>query len=338
MQSLPHYWQSVNLVSVLLWPLSVVYTGFATARYYAYQRGILKSSQLGVPVIVVGNITVGGTGKTPLVIYLAQLLKDNGYQPGIVSRGYGGNAQNWPRPVTALSDPREVGDEPVLLAHRCACPVMVGPDRVAAARELLITHKAACNVILADDGLQHYPLGRDIEIAVVDYNRGFANGACLPAGPLREPRGRLKQVSFVVEHGTNRSEHAMTLVGERAVNLMDSSVTCSLTGFRTTAVHAVAGIGDPSRFFNFLRSRGIRTIDHPFPDHHRFTATDLAFGDDLTVLMTEKDAVKCKHLARDSVWYIPVQARLDPLLEEQILKRLAQCVSKIPDKTPKSEH
>jgi tetraacyldisaccharide 4'-kinase len=336
MPSLPHYWQSVNLVSVLLWPLSVIYAGFVTARHYAYQQGILKSSQLGVPVIVVGNISVGGTGKTPLVIRLAQLLKDNDYRPGIVSRGYGGNAQSWPRSVTPLSDPVEVGDEPVLLARRCDCSVVVGPDRVAAARELL--NNADCNVIIADDGLQHYPLSRDIEIAVIDYNRGFANGACLPAGPLREPQKRLKQVSFVVEHGTDRGEHPMTLVGERAVNLMDASVTCSLTGFRTHSVHAVAGIGDPDRFFNFLRSQGIRTINHPFPDHHRFTAADLAFGDDLTVLMTEKDAVKCKHLARDFFWYIPVQARLDPLLEDQILKRLAQCVSKTTDKTPQSEH
>lgn len=333
MQSLPYYWQSVNLVSVLLWPLSVIYAGFATARYYAYQQGVLKSSQLDVPVIVVGNITVGGTGKTPLVIRLAQLLKEHGYHPGIVSRGYGGNAQSWPRPVTPLSDPHEVGDEPVLLARRCNCPVVVGPDRVAAAQELLSKHKTECNVIIADDGLQHYALGRDIEIAVIDYNRGFANGACLPAGPLREPRKRLKQVSFVVEHGTDRGEHAMTLVGERAVNLLDPSVTCSLTGFRTHSVHAVAGIGDPDRFFHFLRSQGIRTINHPFPDHHTFTDADLAFEDELTVLMTEKDAVKCKPLARDSFWYIPVQACLDPLLEDQILRRLTQFANKPSDKT-----
>jgi tetraacyldisaccharide 4'-kinase len=142
----------------------------------------------------------------------------------------------------------------------------------------------------------------------------------------------------VVEHGTDRGEHPMTLVGERAVNLLDPSVTCSLTGFRTNAVHAVAGIGDPERFFHFLRSQGIRTVSHPFPDHHTFTAADLAFGDELTVLMTEKDAVKCKHLARDSFWYIPVQARLDPQLEDQILTRLAQCVSKSPHTSSKFEH
>lgn len=338
MQPLPHYWQSLNLVSILLWPLSLIYASFVTARHFAYQRGILKSSRLAVPVIVVGNITVGGTGKTPLVVRLAELLKEHGYRPGIVSRGYGGNAQSWPRPVTSHSDPMEVGDEPVLLARRCDCPVVVGPDRVAAARQLLGQHKAECDVIIADDGLQHYSLGRDIEIAVIDDNRGFANGACLPAGPLREPQGRLKQVSFVVEHGTDRGEHPMTLVGERAVNLLDSSITCSLTGFCTHSVHAVAGIGDPDRFFYFLRSRGIRTLNHPFPDHHTFSAADLAFGDELTVLMTEKDAVKCKHLARDSFWYVPVQARLDPLLEGQILNRLAQCVDKPTDKTSTFEH
>lgn len=317
------------MVSVLLWPLSLIYAGFAMLRRHAYRSGLLKSHRVGVPVIVVGNISVGGTGKTPLVIRLAQLLRQHGYRPGIVSRGYGGESHVWPRHVTATSDPHQVGDEAVVLARGSGCPVVVDPDRVAAARELLNTAK--CDVILADDGLQHYRLARDIEIAVVDEQQGFQNGACLPAGPLREPRQRLKQVSYVIHHGSGDSDATtMRLVGEHAVNLTDLCVSCSLIGFRDSTVHAVAGIGNPLRFFSYLRARGIRTVDHPFPDHHVFSAADFAFADtdDLPVLMTEKDAVKCQRFAKASFWYVPVQAQLDSHLENQLLQDLARCAGK----------
>lgn len=273
-------------------------------------------------MIVVGNLTVGGSGKTPLVIRLIELLQEIGHRPGIISRGYKGQAKDWPRSVSPCSDPGEVGDEPVLLARRCGCPVMVGPDRIAATQALLKTHH--CDIIVSDDGLQHYRLNRDLEIAVIDGNRRLGNGFCLPAGPLREPRWRLRSVDFVVGNGTaQKGEYLMILEGERAINLVDPSVTCSLAGFRGALIHAIAGIGDPSRFFRYLQERGIRTVEHPFPDHHPFVASDLEFGDDLPVLMTEKDAVKCRKLASDSCWYVPVRAQLDTDLERQFLARVS---------------
>jgi tetraacyldisaccharide 4'-kinase len=327
MQRLEQYWSSLNIVALVLWPLSLVYGGVMLLRRLAYRWGLLQSQRVGVPVIVVGNMTVGGTGKTPLVIRLVDVLRAAGYRPGIVSRGYSGQSLTWPRQVKPDSDPHEVGDEPVLLARRCGCPVVAAPDRVAAARTLLNDH--ACNVILADDGLQHYALARDIEIAVIDGQRGLGNRACLPAGPLREPAGRLRRVDFIVGNGAaGRGEYLMTLVGEQAVNLVDPYVTCSLTTFRNGLVHAVAAIGDPARFFNFLQAHGIRILEHPFPDHHFFTAADLNFNTDLPVLMTEKDAVKCRSLAQERFWYVPVQARLDPELERQLLARLARFAGK----------
>jgi tetraacyldisaccharide 4'-kinase len=322
MQRLERYWHSLNPVSILLWPLGLLFGGAVMVRRLAYRWGLLKCFSAGVPVIVVGNITVGGSGKTPLVIRLVEVLRGAGYRPGIISRGYGGSAQDWPRQVGPDSDPQEVGDEPVLLARRCKCPVLVAPDRVAAALALLKDHN--CDVILADDGLQHYRLARDIEIAVIDGNRRLGNGGCLPAGPLREPAQRLNSVDFIVSNGKAESgEFLMTLAGERTINLADPSVTCALPGFRGELVHAVAGIGDPSRFFNYLGRRGLRLLEHPFPDHHPFTSTDLAFGDELPVLMTEKDAVKCQKLARDWFWYVPVEARLDPELERRLLAQLS---------------
>lgn len=322
MKRLEHYWYSLNPVSLALWPLGLLFCTIALVRGLSYRRGLLKSYSAGVPVIVVGNLTVGGSGKTPLVIRLIELLQEAGHRPGIVSRGYKGRAGDWPRAVSPHSDPHEVGDEPVLLARRCDCPVMVGPDRVAAARALLKTHH--CDVIVSDDGLQHYRLKRDLEIVVIDGNRRLGNGFCLPAGPLREPSWRLRGVDFVVGNGAaQEGEYLMTLAGERAINLTDSSISCSLAGFRGVLVHAIAGIGDPPRFFRYLRDRGIRTVEHPFPDHHPFVAADLEFGDELPVLMTEKDAVKCQRLAPEGCWYVPVEARLDTDLERRFLVRVS---------------
>ncbi|MBS1247916.1 MAG: tetraacyldisaccharide 4-kinase, partial [Proteobacteria bacterium] len=202
MTFLDRYGYSLNGVAVLLWPLSLLFGLAVRVRRLLYQNGLLPSEAIPVPLIVVGNISVGGTGKTPLVARLVELLRDAGYQPGVISRGYGGQSAQWPQQVRADSNPRLVGDEPVLLARRCRCPIMVGPDRVAAARTLLDTH--GCNVILSDDGLQHYRLQRDLEIAVVDGFRRLGNSACLPAGPLREPPSRLREVDFVVGNGAAR--------------------------------------------------------------------------------------------------------------------------------------
>ncbi len=322
MTFLDRYGYSLNGVAVLLWPLSLLFGLVARVRRLLYLHGLRRSEAVPVPLIVVGNISVGGAGKTPLVARLVELLREAGYQPGVISRGYGGQSAQWPRHVMADSDPRQVGDEPVMLARRCRCPIVVGPDRVAAARALLDTH--GCNVILSDDGLQHYRLRRDLEIAVVDGFRRLGNGACLPAGPLREPASRLRAVDFVVGNGAARgSEYLMCLRGDRAVNLTDSGISVSLAGFSQSTVHAVAGIGDPGRFFDHLRHARLRILEHPFPDHHAFRPEDLHFPQDLPVLMTEKDAVKCQVFAPEGCWYVPVSARLEPAFEEDLLKRLA---------------
>jgi tetraacyldisaccharide 4'-kinase len=322
MNWLDRYGYSLNLAAVLLWPLSLLFSAVVRIRRRFYQWGLLASETIGAPVIVVGNISVGGTGKTPLVARLVDVLRVAGYKPGVVSRGYGGQSTQWPRYVTAESDPHEVGDEPVLLAQRCGCPVVVGPDRAVAARTLAATYD--CNVIISDDGLQHYQLRRDIEIAVIDGSRRLGNGACLPAGPLREPPSRLLTVDFIIGNGAARdNEYLMSLRGETVLNLQDPCITVSLPGFRRSMVHAVAGIGNPKRFFNYLRHAQLRLIEHPFPDHHFFRPEDLRFPQDFPVLMTEKDAIKCRSFACDDWWYAPVSAQLDPEFEEQLLKRLA---------------
>lgn len=319
---LDRYGYSLNPVAIVLWPLSLLFGWVVRVRRFLYLQGLLRSEAITVPVIVVGNISVGGTGKTPLVAGLVTLLREAGYRPGVVSRGYGGRSTEWPRQVMADSDPRLVGDEPVLLAQRCHCPVVVDPDRVAAARTLLTSHR--CNVVISDDGLQHYRLQRDIEIAVVDGCRRFGNGACLPAGPLREPPSRLRGVDFVVGNGVAREgEYLMSLEGDTAVNLADPFISSALSNFQKTMVHAVAGIGDPWRFFSHLRHARLRLIEHPFPDHHAFQAADLRFREDIPVLMTEKDAIKCRDFALDGCWYIPVSAQCDPEFTEALLKRLA---------------
>jgi tetraacyldisaccharide 4'-kinase len=292
----------------LLWPLSLVYGGLAALRRHGYRRGWLRSTRLPVPVIVVGNITVGGTGKTPLVIWLVEQLRARGWRPGIVSRGYGGRSANWPREVTPESDPGEVGDEPVLLARRLACPLAVAPDRVAAAQRLLAAQ--AVDIIVADDGLQHYALARDLEIAVLDGRRGLGNGLLLPAGPLREPASRLREVNLVVSHGAPGGGWRMDLAPQ-ALRRLEGGESRPLAAFAGRTVHAVAGIGHPERFFDSLRAAGLTVLPHAFPDHHRFSAEDIVFADNIEVIMTEKDAVKCRAFAGERHWYLAVEAVLD---------------------------
>jgi tetraacyldisaccharide 4'-kinase len=261
-------------------------------------------------VIVVGNLTVGGAGKTPLVIWLCEHLQRAGHRPGVVSRGYGGRPPRLPLSVTAATAPSEAGDEPVLIAARTGCPVVVDPDRPRAARALLAANDV--DVIVADDGLQHYALARNLEIVVVDGRRRFGNGFCLPAGPLREPLSRLVTVDLVVVNGAGGAgEFALRLVGDRLANLADVAHTEPLTAWRGRRVHAVAGIGDPARFFTALTTAGLEVVEHPFPDHHAYRPDDLDFGDGLPVLMTEKDAVKCRTFAAARHWYLPVSAAPD---------------------------
>ena len=304
-QWLVDHWHKRSPWLLLLAPLSLLYRAAVALRRWLYRAGLLKTHRLPVPVIVAGNLTVGGTGKTPLVAWLADNLVQAGYRPGLVARGYGGRATHWPQQVRPDSDPVMVGDEAVLLAGKTACPMAVGPDRVAAARSLL--EHSDCNLILSDDGLQHYALHRDIEIAVIDGVRRFGNGLCLPAGPLREPVKRMARVDLVVVNGLgDRGEYPMTMRLTDALALLDRGVRRDLCSFRGQTVHAVAGIGNPGRFFAMLRQAGLRVEEHAFPDHHLYTSGELAFGDGRPVIMTEKDAVKCRNLAVDDCWYTPV--------------------------------
>lgn len=321
MKRLDEHWYANSPVSLLLAPLGWLFCAVAALRRRAYRTGLLSVHRMPVPVIVIGNITVGGTGKTPLVAWLARFLIGAGYTPGIVSRGYGGKVGNWPQPVAADSDPALVGDEAVLLARRSGCAVVVGPDRVAAARVLL--EHSPCDVILSDDGLQHYRLGRDVEIAVIDGVRGFGNGRCLPAGPLREPPERLREVDLVVVNGTaGEGQYSMRLIEQVPRDVMDAGASRPLADFQGTRVHAVAGIGHPERFFKRLRALGLRIVEHPFPDHHAYSPADLDFGDGEPVLMTEKDAVKCRRFARPHLWYVPVEAQMDESFGARVLALL----------------
>lgn len=328
---LTRQWYDEGSGATFLQPLAWLYRAILCARQLMYRSGWLKSYRLERPVIVVGNITVGGTGKTPLVAWIAQLLTAQGFRVAIVSRGYGANA-SIPRAVTQGADWRQFGDEPVLLAHRTGCPVFVCADRVAAAREAIA---AGAEVIISDDGLQHLRLQRDVEIAVIDGARGLGNGRLLPAGPLREDRRRLRSVDLIVINGVADSRllteiasthgpapQTMHLVAGAAVPVAGSGAACPLGVFRGRHVHAVAGIGNPERFFRMLRDLGIQTIDHPFPDHHPFSKADLAFADDLPILMTEKDAVRCTGFADQRMWYVPVTAELSDCVGRQLLDRL----------------
>ncbi len=322
MKKLERYWYSSRAPFWLL-PLSWLFRAVVAFRRWAYRIGLFRSYDVPVPVIVVGNISVGGTGKTPFVTWLVLLLQKAGYHPGIVSRGYGGKAERWPQQVRTDSDPNMVGDEPVMLAQRCSCPIVAAPDRVTAAKQLL-KHEA-CDVIITDDGLQHYRLRRDIELAVVDGERRFGNGHCLPAGPLREPTSRLNEVDFVISNGVaNRREFAMSLDTRGLKSVANDSMAQSFNDLVGKKVHAVAGIGNPHRFFQLLRHRGLDVIEHPFPDHHHFQPHDLQFNDDLAILMTEKDAVKCRRFVTPQMWYVPVQAHLPEALALRLLQMLKQ--------------
>ena len=303
-------------------PLSRLFCGAVAVRRMAYRHGWKQSAQLPVPVIVVGNLTVGGTGKTPLTIWLAEFLTQAGYKPGIISRGYGGRKLTHPLAVNATSDPAEMGDEPVLLAQRTGCPVYVFPLRAEAGRKLLAD--TDCDIIIADDGLQHYALARDVEIAVVDGERRFGNGECLPAGPLREPPERLDSVDLVVSRGkAQNNEFLLTLTLGDAVNLAEATLRKPLTEFiGNQRLYAVAGIGHPGGFFADLRQTGLSFEEHAFPDHYQFTAEDLNFGEDATVLMTEKDAVKCRGFASERFWTVPLVGAMPPAFGVTLLQLL----------------
>ncbi|NHC07277.1 tetraacyldisaccharide 4'-kinase [Azonexus fungiphilus] len=309
------------LLLPLLLPLHLLFVAGA-----AWRRRRARPVRLAVPVVVVGNLIVGGAGKTPLTLWLAGELRARGWHPGIVSRGYGA-ALAAPRPVTAASSPAEVGDEPLLLARRSALPVWVGRDRAAAGAALLAAHPEV-DVLLCDDGLQHYRLARDVELAVFD-RRAAGNGWRLPLGPLREPLSRLSTVDAVIGNDFAAQSlagatpaFAMSLQAGEFWRLGEPGRRCPAAALRGRKLHAVAGIGDPQRFFATLRGLGLDFIAHPFADHHAYVAADLAFADDAVLLMTEKDAVKCAGLTTGEAWVLPVEAGLSPALTDLIVEKL----------------
>ncbi|MBU1425106.1 MAG: tetraacyldisaccharide 4'-kinase [Gammaproteobacteria bacterium] len=325
MERLQHHWYRLSPLHLLLFPVSLIFRALAALRRFLYRSRILASVKMPVPVVIVGNISVGGTGKTPLTLWLAQQLIENGWHPGIVSRGYTRNKvrQKTPREVSFDDAADKVGDEPLLMAQRALCPVWIGSDRPAAALALLQAHPE-CDLILSDDGLQHYRLRRDAEIVVVDGARRFGNGLLLPAGPLREPVSRLRQADAVVINGgqTGAGEYSMSLNGSLFYNLLNPGTVLTAGEFAGQRLHAIAGIGHPQRFFAHLEQLGLTAQQHAFPDHHHYTVTDLAFDDADAILMTEKDAVKCAAFANEKCWALRVDAQVSPALAQLIIEKV----------------
>ncbi len=333
----------------LLLPLSGLYRAIVELRRGLYRKGVLSTRKAPAPVLVVGNLTAGGTGKTPLTVWLATRLRARGHAPGIASRGYGGSGAGTSMRVDTESDPAVVGDEPVLIARRTGCPVVVDPDRVRAAAMLCAD---GADLLIADDGLQHYRLARDYEICVIDGSRGLGNGNLLPAGPLREPLRRLAEVDRVLVNGavTNGSMTNGSMTDDNGVDdnrvdgwqasaglgqepirfdltateaiRMDGAETLPIGHFAGTTVHAVAAIGNPARFFDLLRRHGIEVIEHAFADHAAIDPKALRFDDDRPVLMTEKDAVKQRRPVSERLWYVPVDVEMDPAVSEPWLEQI----------------
>jgi tetraacyldisaccharide 4'-kinase len=312
------YQPSLTWAAIVLLPLAGLFGLITAVRRWCYRHHLFKSTRFNLPVIIVGNITIGGTGKTPCVIALAQYLQSQGFHPGIVSRGVGGRRHHQPMVVTSTSNADEVGDEALLLARESKVGVVISADRVAAVHALL-RFDSTCDVVISDDGLQHYRLQRDIEIVVVDGERQFGNGCLLPSGPLREPLSRLKSVNYVlINGGTRVGAFTMNLQPNAWVSVGDPSLRLAMPALSTERVHAIAGIGHPARFFNLLQAQGFTIVPHAFPDHHPFIASDLSFDDRYAVLMTGKDAVKCEAFADERMWYLDITATIDPQLLSRI--------------------
>lgn len=321
-------WQQPNLLTLLLWPLSLLYRSLFFLRSVAYRLGLKKSYRAPVPVIVVGNISVGGTGKTPVVIYLVELLQRNGFKPGVISRGYSGSSESYPLTVSATTPVSSCGDEPALIFKRTKVPMVVGSKRADSIEKLLAEFEI--DVIISDDGLQHLAMQRDIEICLQDLTKSSHNNHLLPAGPYRESQSRFKSVDLLVQHideshsqgshsQTNAPAYTMSLVAgqPQPVGMREESAWTP-----STKIHAVAGIGNPQRFFNTCRSLGLKILEHAFADHHHFKPADIEFDDQLPVLMTEKDAVKCVEFADERHWYLPVNAKLASHFDEKLLMHL----------------
>ena len=337
-------WYQKKTWIYFLFPLTIVFWLISIVRRFLYRAGILKSTEIPVPVIVVGNISVGGTGKSPLTAYLVKELKNRGFRPGIVSRGYGGKSDTYPLFVNEDSKACEAGDEPVMLYQMTKSPVVVDPIRSRAALKLFNDHD--CNVIICDDGLQHYALNRDIEICVIDGQRGLGNAHLLPVGPLRESKKRLSAVDFVIVNGDKRSVEplisglnikpdgflfSMALQSADLVNVFNTN-TLPSSELKNQELHAVAGIGNPDRFFNALVDLGAKVAGCGYPDHHNFTEENVLFKDNQPVVMTHKDAVKCRTLFEgkesvkpDNIWFMPVNAQINDTFINTLCEKLKDC-------------
>ena len=316
MSRAPRFWFSQNPIAWLLLPLTALFCLLVASRRLLYRWRLLDSHAVAVPVIVIGNIAVGGTGKTPFLIELAKRLRARGLHPAIVSRGYGSGIEG-PHLVAVDDTAEQIGDEPRLIADKTGCPLVIARQRSLAAR--LLAERRDVDLVLSDDGLQHYAMQRDLEIAVVDAGWQHGNGFCLPSGPLREPVSRLKTVNHVIyKQPGDPSLPGFRLQPAQCRNLV-SGETRELAGFSDTGVHAVAGIGQPTGFFSSLEEAGLRITAHPFGDHHAYTETDLAFSGTDPILMTEKDAVKCRLFATDRMWVLETDIELDELLAARII-------------------
>lgn len=343
MKKIVDTWYGDKVISWLK-PVSAIFSFLSKTRRYLYTSGRKKAYRASVPLIVVGNITVGGTGKTPLIVYLARQLLYAGYRPGIVSRGYGSKAPSYPFHVKKDSPVNYSGDEALLIARNTECPVVIDANRTEAVKSL--EQHYDCNVILSDDGMQHYAIERDIEIAVVDGRRGFGNGELIPAGPLREMPERLDKVDFIICNGEsnlnfNKPVYVMTLkprhlchllsgeifpmphiIEEMAKSREENSDQKRVGAIQKHKVHAIAGIGNPERFFSSLCDCGFDIISHVFDDHHVYSLQDISFDDEHEIIMTEKDAVKCMAFARKIDWYLRVDAVIDDSFIEGLIAKL----------------
>lgn len=315
---------------LLLIPLSWLFAALAATRRFAYRAGLFRAVRIGCPVLIVGNLSVGGTGKTPLVIWIAEWLATRGCRVGIVTRGYGGRATSWPRDVLPDSSADEVGDEAVLLSSRTRGIVVAGPDRVMTARRAV---ERGADVLVSDDGLQHYRLARDAEVVVLDAHRGFGNRWLLPAGPLREPPARLRRADIVVESVRTRTQDRTLTNSVVAEHGLDDAVNLRtgerrpLAAFAGSRVHAVAGIGHPEAFFAMLKAHGLDIDGHALADHAQLQEADVRFEDALPVLMTEKDAVKCRAFASERHWAVPLTVRFGESDERRLTAVLEKLVA-----------
>lgn len=316
------YWyrSSLSLFAIVLWPFSFLFGLIISLRYFLFRIGIFKVQRFSVPVVVVGNITIGGTGKTPFVIWLAHYLTSLGLKPGIVTRGAGGKNHYLPHLVSQNDPPNLVGDEALLLCRRTESPVVIGIKRSACAAYL--RKNTACNIIISDDGLQHYYLGRDIEIALVDGERLLGNKLLLPAGPLREKPSRLKKVDFVIVKNCSSAQYYMTYQQSHFVSLINPNHKVLITKFLHKKIHAIAGIGHPHHFLEGLQQQGFEIIPHVFPDHYHYKPLDFNFPDMYPIVMTEKDAVKCQDFSCDRFWTMPITAVLNDEFKKKFLYQL----------------